>query len=281
MKKLTLFFLVLIICGFVFPIIASADMGPKPSLDIVVKNAPKQKYYLDLLVNYTSTGLFKNTYDTPYSQEMLNILKNYKTDGWHPALVMGSEGPLFGELTGVKSGSNMVHNFDYIGVPDRFKIIIVTQDNKTIVSKNVIDKKAFQSTVYFDVKTQDAYESPFILAYLLQFIFTCTCTLIIEGLVLLLFQFSLKQNWKPFVSINVFTQILLTLVIFGTMYTAGSLAAILFYIPFELVIVIIEAILFAKYLTQYSKRRRVLFAITANFVSFILGFIALVYIPFQ
>ncbi len=48
----------------------------------------------------------------------------------------------------------MVHSFSYIGVPDRFKIIIVTADGETIVSENIVKRKAFNSRVYFDYNTK-------------------------------------------------------------------------------------------------------------------------------
>ncbi len=80
----------------------------------------------------------------------------------------------------------------------------------------------------------------------MQFLATYPATLLIESLILILFGFSLKKNWKSFVLINLITQILLTFIIFGAMYKQGSMAAIFFYIPFEIIILIIEAKLFKK-----------------------------------
>jgi len=55
------------------------------------------------------------------------------------------------------------------------------------------------------------------------------------------------------------------------MYFAGSMAAFLLYIPFEIGILLIETKLYKKYLKEHSIRRRILYAITANMISFLLG----------
>ena len=280
MKKVLLFFLVLLILSFGFPFVANADFGPKPSIEVIVTDPPETEYYLDLLVDYSVNDSYENIREKEvYDENMYNILENYNVDGWRPALVTGTRVPLFGRLTGTQDGDNMVHRFSYVGVPDKFKIIIVTSDGKTIVSQNIIKRKAFNSTAYFDCNTMKITESSLIIAFLSQFITTCSITLIIEGLILILFQFSLKKNWRPFLTINILTQVLLNFVVFGTMYSLGYLVALLVYIPFEIVILILETILFTKHLTQHSKLRRRAFAIIANILSFLLGIIVLLYFP--
>jgi len=280
MKKTSVFFLFLIVSILIFPLVPSADFGPKPSIEIIVKNSPQTEYYLDLLVDYSRDDSHENIMAREiYSEKMYNILENYNVDGWRPALVTGTKVPLFGKLTGVRNGNDMVHKFSYVGVPDKLKVIVVTADGETIVSKNALDRKAFNSTIYFDCKTKNLEEKSMVKAYLLQFISTCTITLIIEGLILVLFRFNLKKNWKPFLYINLLTQVLLTLIVFGAMYSSGSLTAILTYIPFEIVILIIETILFSRYLTEHPKSRRVAFSITANILSFLFGIVILLYFP--
>ena len=280
MKRVSMFFLVLFVSILICPLVANADIGPKPSIEVIVKNPPETEYYLDLLVDYSEDESHENIHEKEiYSEKMYNILRDYNVDGWRPALVTGTKVPLFGKLTGVQDGNNMVHKFSYVGVPDKFKVIMVTADGETIVSQDVINRKAFNSIVYFDSKTMKLAENSLVTAYLLQFIKTCSITLIIEGLILILFRFNLKKNWKPFLAINILTQVLLTLIVFGTMYTSGLLTAILTYIPFEIAILVIEAMLFSRYLTQHSKSRRVAFAITANISSFLLGIVVLIYFP--
>ena len=261
---------------FVFPMSARADAGPKPSLKVIVKNPPDREYYLDLLVDYDGEHLYENTKREDVGHpEMYDVLKNYKENGWRPALVTGTKVPLFGSLVGTRNGNVMVHDFSYVGIPDRFKIIIVTKDNDIIVSENAVERKAFRSTAYFDCSTKKLSQDSVALAYITQFVATCLATLIIEGLVLILFRFDTKQNWKPFLMINVFTQLMLTASVFKAMYTSGIIMGLLTYIPLELLIITIEATLFARHLVQHSKRRRIAFAITANVISFALSVMAM------
>lgn len=265
---------------FFLPLDVSADVGPKPSLSIIVENAPEGEYYLDLLIDYEHDHLYTavNRDDVAFTQ-MYDVLKDYNDNGWRPALITGTRVPLNGSLSGINTGNKMVHQFSYVGVPDRFKVIIVTQDLEIIVSDNIIDRKAFNSTVHFDSRTGKLSESFMLLAYLKQFLTTCTATLLIESLILIIFGFAVKQNWKPFFIINICTQLLLTFIIFGTMYSHGSFAAVLLYIPFELIILTTETLLFIKYLHRHSKLRRALYAITANLVSFAFGLFIMISYP--
>jgi hypothetical protein len=62
------------------------------------------------------------------------------------------------------------------------------------------------------------------------------------------------------------------------MFRSGTLIALLVYIPFEIVIFILEAMAFKRFLKEHTAIRRVLFSITANILSFVVGAIAL-FIP--
>lgn len=271
MKRLAAVILMVFSIVFLLPFIAYADIGPKPSIKLIVLNPPEDEYYLDLLIDSEKKNSYTNIdEDDELDEDMLNILKEYNENGWRPALVTGTNVPLFGNLTGEKEGDTMVHKFSYLGTPKRFKVILVEKSGKVTVSED-IERKAFESTVYYDYATNEIWESSATLSYIKQFIMTFTATIIVEGIILILFRFSLKKNWKPFVMVNLFTQILLTLIVFSAMYFAGSMAAFLLYIPFEIVILIIESKLYKKYLQEYSIRRRIFYAITANVVSFMLG----------
>ena len=281
MKRSLLILLFILFVSFLFPPIAKADIGPKPSLKVIVKNPPTGSYYLDLLIDY------EVSYPYSYIDEedvddinMYNILKNYNVDGWRPALVTGTKVPLFGKITGKRENDTMIHTFSYLGVPDRFKVIIVEESGEISISNNIIERKAFDSTVYFDYATKSLRETSTLLAYIKQFLITYPATLIVEGLILLLFGLSLKRNWKAFMLVNLITQTLLTLTVFTGMYFQGSMAGFFYYIPIEILIVIVELRLFKKYLVGHSQLRKKAFAIVANIISFIIGIVALIYVPY-
>lgn len=270
MKRILFIISAVIITALCFPTAAKADSGPKPSLKIIITNPPKGEYYLDLLVDYSGEKTYKFLKESQYNADKIKVLKEYRDGYWRPALLTGTRVPMWGKLTGTPDGDKMVHDFSYLGVPDRFKIIILTGDNKIIVSKE-IKRKTFNSTVYYNFKTNSAKQRPIILSYLLQFLFTCSCTLVTEGIVLILFRFSIRQNLKPFLVINIITQIFLNAFLSTAMFSQGLLAANILYIPLELVILIVEIICFRIYLNEHSKLRRTLFAITANAASFAVG----------
>lgn len=96
-------------------------------------------------------------------------------------------------------------------------------------------------------------------------------TILIEGIILLLFGFKLKDNWKPFIFTNILTQIMLTFIVSFVFIRNGPFAAILIQIPMELIIMFTEAFIYRKYLVGQSKNRAFIYGITANAVSMVLG----------
>ena len=125
MKKKLCVTIFLLVISLLFPLASYADIGPKPSIKLIVLNPPEDEYYLDLLINYESKHSYTNIdEEDEYDENMVSILENYNEDGWRPALVTGTNVPLFGELTGKRDGDTMVHSFSYLGTPTRFKIIL-------------------------------------------------------------------------------------------------------------------------------------------------------------
>ena len=273
MKKLIA--VISLLCCLMFTNTAFADLGPKPSLTINAENMPNSNCYLDLLIDYSPENIYRNISDkSKYDQRMFSILEQYNVGGWRPAIVTGTMPPMYGDIVcNVENGKCSLH-FGYAGVPDKFKVIVVSSDGKVVVS-NEIKRMAFKSTIKFDYSTGKAAETSPILSYFIQFISTCLATLFIEGIILILFQFSFKANWKVFIVINIITQVMLTMIITYLMFRYGTIVAFVTYIPFEVAILVLEAILFAKYLKEYTKQRRVLYSIAANTMSFFIGIILL------
>ncbi len=259
--------IMMIITGliFLFPIIAVADVGPKPQLTITVKNPPAEVYYLDLLIE--GEDRYCNISDkSKYDDEKLALLENYHEDGWHAGLVKGTSVPMWGNLKGVKKGDTMIHTFGYVGVPEDFKIIIITPENRIIVSPEV-HRNTFQAQITYDYATGNVLQPSMAVSYLIQFLTTCIPTLLIEGVILMLFRFSLKQNLKVFLAINLITQIFLTASMGTVLLKQGGFSAFLVFIPLELMILVFEILAFSKLLRQHSVKRRVLYALTANVIS--------------
>lgn len=78
--------------------------------------------------------------------------------------------------------------------------------------------------------------------------------------------------------INLVTQIMLTLTIGVLFQKEGLLTASIVFFPVELIIIIIESILFALFLKEHSRGRRVLYAMSANILSAAIGLAIMAYV---
>lgn len=265
-KGLTLLMFLFILTGSTTLI--HADMGPKPEIKITVDHAPTELYYLDLLVKESFLGEInpEKTYDHP---EMIEKLKAYEAEGWIPALG-SARAFMWGELTGSMIEGKMVHIFSY-HVPDEFRIILVTQSGKVMVS-DPIQRDTFYFTMHFDAQSGKITVPNVAIQYAVQFTTTFIPTLIVEFMVLLTFGLYSKRNLIVFLIMNLITQIFLTFTVNMALIQMGLLSAIVFFIFLEGFIWIFEMIVCWKFFDKKrSTGRRIAYALVANILSFILG----------
>lgn len=253
----------------------SADNGPKPELKIIVENPPDHEYYLDLLVDYEVNYGYTWLHEEDYDQEKIKIFKDFRDGNWRPALLTKTRAPIAGKLIGIREGDKVIHEFGYT-LPDKFKIAILDGDNKITVSDE-ITLEAFKTTITYDYKNNSINNENRISSFK-DIMKTCIVTLIIEGIVLLLFRFSIKKNIKPFILINVLTQVLLYVVLNLVVYKYNVTSFIPTFITMEGIILIIESILFSKHLKEHTIKRRIAFSVVANILSCLSGFVIYVFI---
>jgi hypothetical protein len=268
-KGLVLFLFVFFMIGSTT--IVHADMGPKPQLKITVVNAPDELYYLDLLVKAEEIGP-NGEYLEGLDPAMFANLKSLEDEGWYPALTDGTQIRMFGELTGTLVNGKIVHDFGY-HLPDDYRIIMVTQSGKITVS-DPLTMDSFYTSLKFDAETGKVTKPNVIVLYATQFATTLIPTLIVEFGILLMFGLYSKRNLIVFLIMNVVTQFFLAFTVNAALITMGLLSAILVLIFVEGFIWIFEMIVCWKAFDKQKKTgRRVAFALVANMVSFILGFI--------
>lgn len=271
---------------------AFADSGPKPQLTVRVENAPQELYYLDLLAEGdwdaedtdSDDGIERSYYgkEDTLDPDLLALLRENVPEGWHACVAQGTTGaPIYGELyaESTDASGNDLHVFAYHGVPSTYRIILVTESGKVWVSE-ALERRVLQSSVI--VHWADGTENTTVTVpstvtgYLLQFLATLVPTLLIEGILLLLFQYSWKRNWKTFLLVNVLTQGLLAVASSSVTAHSGVSAWYLFcfFLPAELVVMLVEVFLYSGrgLLTGHSKGRAALYAVTANFASAFLGY---------
>ena len=160
-----------------------------------------------------------------------------------------------------------------------FQPLILTQSGECWLSP-ALRRTVGETYVSVDWAAKTARMPPAWIAYFFNILSTVLPTLFIEGLVLLLFRYDIRKNWKVFLKVNLATQGLLWVLLgWVSAYDAGYGAIILMafiLILIEPVITAIEAVLFAKWLVGGSPTRAAFYAVTANIASCFLGFWATV-----
>lgn len=289
MKKSLRFCALLALAAALLTVSAFADTGPKAQLKVLVKNAPEEPYYLDLLEkgdyqgHTYGSGDGDDTYsglDWSYSEEeiaaldseLLDALRAAVPEGWHACTAQGTNGaPMYGDLIGEPIGSTRLHIFGYHGVPDTYRILIVTKSGESWVS-DTLHRATLQSSVTVDWAAKTVSVPPAVVAYALQFLCMLIPTLLIEGVLLYVFGYRSKKSWKRFLLVNLITQGGFAVYLAVTVLNHGvSGWSLLFYIPIELVITLAEVLLDRWLLTEKGKGRAMGYAIVANIHSATVG----------
>ena len=257
---------------------AFADTGPKPQLVVRVDNQPAEPYYLDILDegNFEEASHSFNGLEWSYSDEeaaaldpvLLEALRDAVPDGWHACTAEGStRAPMWGDL----AGENGLHTFGYLGLPDRYRILIVTQSGESWLSE-VLERKTLQSSVTVDWNAKASAAPPVWTGYVLQFLATLLPTLLIEGVLLIVFRFGWKQNRKAFLLVNLVTQGALAVFMSVTIMQNGlGWMLLILFIPAELVIAFVEAGLYTRLLKGRSKITAFAYGLLANAASALAG----------
>ena len=265
-----------------------ADLGPKPKTTIILENAPEEAYYLDLLIPDENHTPYSNLYEgeAQFDAKMLAMLKESPVKGWHAALTVGTPVPLFGTLTGERDGTSATHRFSYFGVPDTYRIFIVTKSGERYLS-DIVHKTVFQETVTATITSGSITVSSISLGEidvtakspvatcLLQFLATFLPTLLIEFLVFLLFRIPWKRNLPLILVTNLVTQGALMALMTFRMTTGGILDAYFLFVPLEIVIFLAEATVYAVAMRETTRRRAVLYGLLANAASMGAGLLLL------
>lgn len=276
-------------------VFAMADSGPKDLLTVKVENAPEEGYYLDLVAegeyeghSYGSGESEYSGIDWSYTEEeaaaldadLLDALRAAVPEGYHACTAEGTNGaPMWGELEGTPTGrqGEYLHTFRYFGVPDTYRILIVTTGGDTYLFPPCT-RTILQSSVTVDWADKSVTVPPVWVSYALQFLCTLLPTLVIEGGLLFLFGFAKsRRNWIVFLLVNLVTQGALAAYFAVTAVQSGVGWWYFFLqVPAEVVIAFVEAKLYTRLLTGNSPRRAFSYGITANLCSVLLGLVTVV-----
>ena len=100
-------------------------------------------------------------------------------------------------------------------------------------------------------------------------------TLLIEGVLLLAFGYRSRRSLLVFLLVNLVTQGGFALYLAVTVLNHGvSGWSLLFYLPIELIIMVVELLAYRRLLTEKSRGRAVGYAVAANVCSAVVGLLA-------
>lgn len=102
-------------------------------------------------------------------------------------------------------------------------------------------------------------------------------TILIEMMIALLFGFRKKRELIFLAGVNVFTQVVLNVLLNVINYNAGQMAFVFAYVLLEIIVFVSEAVLYGKFMRNMSESPRkksvyITYALVANVVSFVVGF---------
>lgn len=290
MKKYIILLMMFVMFVFCYGTV-NADTGPKPTLEITVINPGDSSYYLDLLGKEGEYGYFEETdgnekYDNMHDQPIYK----YNKDGWK-AIHMRTW-LLNGKLTGDpaekdKNGKvlTMKHSFGYVGVPQKFKIIIQRSDG-TIQVSDIIRNGYFNARVKYDMKTNQVLsvrgnilkngmklDKEFLKDYLVRLLLT----LIIEVFLAIPFFYSKPKRLLLIAVVNTITQTFLTIAMLfnypfmsNMPFNTGYLAVLAIG---EVLVFLAEYLIYVKLFGKEEKIQIAAYTLIANAVSIAAGFI--------
>ena len=260
---------ILLLCLILMiPVSASANSPapePRAELTLQLKHAPRVVFGITILTR--EPGAEQSAFmrdEHPEHREMIAAMFSLKAEGWYP-VTEGPNGGLF-----QSPGTTEIEWMRVSQPMKEYRIIIVTERGTVQVS-DPVSRRDYANRATYDLNTNQLTQQIDYQDYGRRVLIAVLVTLIVETLVLKLFGFSVKQNLRVIVLTNLSTQLLLNVVLFVTHYyefTQDNMSVLLI---MELVIPIVEAIVYAKFLQGRTIKRRVLYAFIANFTSFYIG----------
>ena len=276
-------FIEVVLFGFLFfilfPIKAHADMGPKPSIVIQLDNLDDKTCYGTLL-SPTEHVAFYHKWDGDENQiedpfDNLEIWRKFVE-------YQDADGYNFLQLGRKCSGETKYFSWNYMP-PHKFKVLLYFEDTDTFYVSDIQDRYAFDSVYTVDINklsegsTVAVKPSYDYIGEIRNLIIRVILTVLIELFIAWLFVIRDKKAIAIITVTNVVTQLLLNILLNICTYKYGlGLMFVFNYIILEIIIFIIEAIIYNKILrkkceNRYSAVRVVIYALVANFVSYQVG----------
>ncbi len=243
-----------------------ADIGPKPSVNIGFLNVDKT-YYVTLLSADEVSGPYSaadpyDVSDDELTNRAVQIFKECaEKDDFY----------FLGNIQKIDP-ENPEYHWTYYP-PKTFRIAVCDPQTGELMVSEVVEREAFNS--YYDVSLSgnglSVKEDIRLKNEVLGFLVRVVLTIVAELLLGLLFGYRQKKEILTIVWTNLFTQVLLNLIMAFLDYYTGALVWIFFLPILELAVLVIELIVYLAKFRSHSRFKTVIYAILANVLTFFLG----------
>ncbi len=255
------------------PMSVSADIGPKPSVKIEFIGLEEEEYYVTLLSENDSTGPWSHGneyYEYMGDEAVFHKFSEYEdADGYYFLSYME------------ECSDDDVFEWNYYP-PQKFKVLIyLPEKDSFIATEQIYERYAFDS--YFTVHVSEIEALPIEVEETYDFsmeivslIARVILTIGAEILIALLFWYRDKKSLIIIALANVVTQVGLNVLLNVINYNSGQYAFVFHYVWMEIVVFIIEALIYNKLIGCKNKAtgRKYhpwAYAAVANIVSIIIG----------
>ena len=266
MNKKIMLLLMLIISIVAIPVNVFADTGPKPSIEVNIKNLETKNYLIDLFVYDKDGENYKSEADYNgggLTEEQINKLHELNFDGWISSGTRWSRYIMFADCTGNEKFQN---NFGYFGTPTRYKIVIVNNDTGEVKISEEIVRKDFNSVVTIDYNDMKVAEtSTNILKTLIIAAIVLILTIVIELGIALLFK---TGNYITIAITNLISNVLLQalLIVFANNYLIAFIIG-------EVLVIGAELLVYLLKFKKVKKQKIIAYALVANLATILVTFL--------
>lgn len=285
-KKLVTLLLCFVMVLVFFSITANADIGPKPSVRITFENLGDEECWATLLSSVESTGP-ASAWDGNEENAQHKGNQSYyglEYDIWKAFVDYAKYDDFYFLQTAWRLDGDKELVWSYYP-PDEFKILLYFPESGEYAIGGICERYAFDS--YFTVdynEDMNVHHSYNYQVEITALVARILITLIIEMGIAFMFGYWEKKQLLLLAGMNAVTQIILNLLLNIINCNAGSMAFVLFYILFEIIVVMIEAAVLLVFLNKISVKQRkrwqmVIYAIVANGVSFMSGLLLANWLP--
>ena len=264
MKKKCVFLTVIFCFLSLFARPVFADVGPKPSVTIIVENAPDKSYFVTLLAK-SSYGPWQQVTDiegmpadNEEERKAAQLFLDYEdSDGYF----------LLNNMSGDLMGKNEFSWTYY--PPEEFKIAICCPQDGSVYVSEALERDAFYS--YFHVtygsNPLPAFEESHLGKVFLESLLRVAVTIIVELFLAYLFGYREKKQLLTITVVNVITQMILNAFLVFSDYFGGGLMWMIMFPLGEVIVFIIELIIYLFTIGKEGKGKAFLYTLLANAAS--------------